>query len=165
MKPTKLGRSWRREGFTELIASGVLTAFATEGGSVIVQHVSTQPIVGRGSADPEYRVVLTDTDGSHVKSSGGGGRGNGAASVSTVTYKVDDLRSLARLGLAVLDLDGRKIVSAAASKVATEIGARTLPLPVIGESFDATLPTIGGGEVKLSDYHGKVVLLDCWASW
>ncbi len=143
----------------------MLTAFATEGGSVIVQHVSTKPIVGRGSADPEYRVVLTDTDGSHVKSSGVRGAGNGTATVSTATYKADDLGRLGRLGLAILDLDGRRIVAAAASKEAAEFGARTLPLPVIGESFDATLPAIGGGEVKLSDYHGKVVLLDCWASW
>lgn len=30
---------------------------------------------------------------------------------------------------------------------------------------DFTLPLLGGGEAKLSDYRGKVVLVNIWATW
>lgn len=33
------------------------------------------------------------------------------------------------------------------------------------EAPDFTLPTLDGGEVTLSDYRGKVVLINIWATW
>ncbi len=30
---------------------------------------------------------------------------------------------------------------------------------------DFTLPRVGGGEVSLSDYEGKILVLDFWATW
>ena len=33
------------------------------------------------------------------------------------------------------------------------------------ELIDFTLPRLGGGEVKLSEYKGKPILLDFWATW
>ncbi len=41
-------------------------------------------------------------------------------------------------------------------KVGTEIGDR---------SPDFTLPNMTGEQISLSDYRGKIVLLDFWASW
>lgn len=39
------------------------------------------------------------------------------------------------------------------------------PLVEGDEAPDFTLPTLDGGEVTLSDYRGKVVLLNIWATW
>ena len=36
----------------------------------------------------------------------------------------------------------------------------------IGDQFpDVTLPTLGGGELQVSDLRGTKVLLFMWASW
>ncbi len=42
---------------------------------------------------------------------------------------------------------------------------RALDLKVGGELPDITIPLIDGGKAFLSDYRGKYVLLDFWASW
>jgi peroxiredoxin len=44
--------------------------------------------------------------------------------------------------------------------------ARKAPPLVEGnEAPDFTLPLLNGGEVKLSDYRGKVLLINIWATW
>lgn len=45
--------------------------------------------------------------------------------------------------------------------------AKFLPSPLIGkQAFNFDLKRLGGGEqIKLSDYHGKVVVMNYWASW
>lgn len=37
--------------------------------------------------------------------------------------------------------------------------------PGASETLEFSLTALGGGEVALSDYRGKVVLLDFWATW
>ena len=46
----------------------------------------------------------------------------------------------------------------------TSTGARANTSPVYGE-HDFTLTTMDGKKVKLSDYQGKVVLVNFWATW
>ena len=33
------------------------------------------------------------------------------------------------------------------------------------EAADFTLPSLGGGEISLSDYRGKRLVIFMWASW
>jgi len=37
--------------------------------------------------------------------------------------------------------------------------------PSIGVPADFNIPTIDGRTIKLSDYHGKVLVMDFWATW
>jgi len=40
------------------------------------------------------------------------------------------------------------------------------PIPVVGESIPGfTFPLLSGGTASLSDYRGKVVLVNVWATW
>jgi len=48
-------------------------------------------------------------------------------------------------------------------------GRQATDLPTVGEvnrpAPDFTLPALGGGEVRLSDYRGKTVLVNFWGTW
>ncbi|MEE9613705.1 MAG: TlpA disulfide reductase family protein [Thermodesulfobacteriota bacterium] len=47
------------------------------------------------------------------------------------------------------------------------LGQRQQFVPVVAgtKAIEFTLPDLGGGEVTLSDYRGKVVFLNFWATW
>jgi len=40
-----------------------------------------------------------------------------------------------------------------------------LPLPELGQPFDFVLTATDGTRIESSKVRGKVVLIDCWASW
>lgn len=59
---------------------------------------------------------------------------------------------------------------AATFSVNPSVGGITLGAPAVGTQIgltapDFTLPLLDGGEVSLSDYRGRVVVLNFWASW
>lgn len=165
LEPTKLPTNWRTASYIRLVKSGSLTLFVTESGQVIAQNTISSASVGRGVIFPKFVVVLLDVDGKPIKYNWVGTSSNSVLSISSARYTIEDLSTIDSIGLAVLDLDGRRIAADAAAKEAEKFGARVLPLPIVGEQFDATLPTIECGEVDISDYKGKVVLIDCWATW
>jgi thiol-disulfide isomerase/thioredoxin len=63
------------------------------------------------------------------------------------------------LGLLVLLLLGAYIARRTATHIPVAPNAQPRPAP------DFTLPQLSGPPLKLSDYHGKIVLLDFWATW
>src|SRR5262249_23704921 len=53
----------------------------------------------------------------------------------------------------------------AALERARKEGVEVLPCPEIGKPFDFVLTTTDGKKVRARDLRGKVVLIDCWATW
>lgn len=63
--------------------------------------------------------------------------------------------------------DGKSLVLASVDPVLAALGPRPSgPGPAQGDQApDFALPTITGDTLRLSDYRGKIVLLDFWATW
>ncbi len=84
-----------------------------------------------------------------------------------------DIRAPFKLGdetyEAVLSDDGASVNLAATTKPALELTPKPAPRPELLKSGSAapdfTAEKWGGGELKLSDYKGKIVVLDFWATW
>jgi thiol-disulfide isomerase/thioredoxin len=52
-----------------------------------------------------------------------------------------------------------------AMRHAKATGVEILPLPRVGEAYDFSLTSIEGKAIRSGDLKGKVVVIDCWASW
>ena len=57
------------------------------------------------------------------------------------------------------------MVSKEAIQRAKVAGVAVLPLPRVGEAFDFALTIVDGKKISAVELRGKVVLIDCWATW
>jgi thiol-disulfide isomerase/thioredoxin len=69
------------------------------------------------------------------------------------------------LGFEYLTPDGRRVVADEAAGRARKAGVEVPPFPVVGKGYDFTLTAMDGKKVRARDLRGKVVLIDCWATW
>jgi thiol-disulfide isomerase/thioredoxin len=69
------------------------------------------------------------------------------------------------VGVEALDNDGLRSVSEAAVRRAREKRIEILTLPLVGRVYDFALTTAEGTVIEAAKLRGKVVLIDCWASW
>ncbi len=69
------------------------------------------------------------------------------------------------LGFETLSREGLRIASEAALRQAREKGIEILPLPHVGSRYEFTLTTTDGKVIESGRLQGKVLLIDCWASW
>lgn len=164
IEPMDLPDDWQTKGFIRPFTYGGLTLSQTPDGEVFAILSQSVGVRAKGSEQPRFRLVLMDEDGNELKSAGYGKAANDAIIITRLRYK-GEASSVARMGLAVLDLEGRREASAHALREATEKGASTLPLPVVGEPLPFDLPTMAGERIRAQDLKGKVVLIDCWATW
>ncbi len=93
--------------------------------------------------------------------------GNAALAVGTFQLPAETLAfdKLTHVGLEKLTPDGRKRIAEKAQREAKKAGVEFLPFPEIDQAFDFALTTIDGKKIKSSDYRGKVLFIDCWATW
>ena len=76
--------------------------------------------------------------------------------------------AVAALGVALFAvpfLRGPDRPASADEGVSLPAGAGTCPASKGSANFDFTLKDVSGADVRLSDYKGKVVLLNFWATW
>ena len=69
------------------------------------------------------------------------------------------------LGIELITPEARNLASRSALAKARAVGVDLLPTPEIGKPFDFTLTTVDGKSIRSCDLRGKVILIDCWATW
>jgi len=74
-------------------------------------------------------------------------------------------RRVQHLGFEALDNQAMRHLSEAMLRRAREKGIEVLPLPQVGSPYEFTLTTVNGVVIDSRRLKGKVVLIDCWASW
>jgi thiol-disulfide isomerase/thioredoxin len=72
---------------------------------------------------------------------------------------------VAYVGLEGLTDEGLIIETEAAGEEARKLGLSVLPIPTVGQPYRFTLTDSSGAPIDSELLHGKVVLLDFWASW
>lgn len=128
------------------------------------QFLRLKPVgAGGAGAEPGYAVVF-NPDGSFTAADVPPGRYTLTGSlVDAPPPNVCDIGDpVARVNLTVEVSEGNLSTPADLGTLPVEI----LPRVAVGEDApDFTAPLLDGGEVRLTDLRGKVVLVDFWATW
>lgn len=155
---------------------------STRGGFVLsIEHGPDQSVrvtlahPGRraGTPAPEYSVVAFDAARRRYPLTalgfGEGGNPSGGSTVALRQFwldpKVLPVEKVTRVGVEVITPESRAIRSQAAQANARAAGIEVLPPPAVGKPFDFALTTIDGRNMRSADLRGKVILIDCWATW
>jgi len=113
-----------------------------------------------------YRVVIFDSGGNRFCPRGGGASSNDM-SLRRYRTKPEELlyEDAQSVGVEQLTPEGWVEASREAAIQAEQAGLRVLPLPQIGEPFEFELSRIDEGVVSSANSAGKILLVDCWATW
>lgn len=69
------------------------------------------------------------------------------------------------LGVEILTFEGRRAISERAAETAASKGIDTLPFPEVDSPYEFSLTTTEGARISDRDFRGKVLVVDCWATW
>jgi len=113
-----------------------------------------------------YRAVAFDSEGGRHELKGYGGS-SGDLTMMTYSAPLESLsyNEVAFAGIEVLSAEGWPVASDEAAKRARAAGITTLPLPQVGKTFEFELVGTNGVAVNSTSFAGKVVVIDCWATW
>lgn len=127
--------------------------------SVLVQEVPKSP-------GHEFRPFLV-VDGNRIELEERGSLQFMEAGLSVYVVDGSAVGAAGRWQLAVEQLgpEGRRRVSLAAFREAARLGFPTLPYPEPGKPYSFTLKLADGTLVQSSEFAGRVILIDCWATW
>jgi uncharacterized protein (TIGR03067 family) len=126
-----------------------------------------------GPKRPEYRPVLLDAGKKRylpesVGASGSSGLSGGpivALSRWRMDPKVLPAHKVALIGIEALTPDFHLAAAREAAERARKAGVDVLPWPEVGKAYAFRLTTIDGRVLRSEDFKGKVVVIDCWATW
>jgi RNA polymerase sigma factor (sigma-70 family) len=121
----------------------------------------------------EYRPVLFDAGRKRYlpKGSGGGYSGGrrGEGMVSLQRWRMDPkilpAEQVEQIGIEAVTSEVHRQAAREALERAKSAHLEVLPWPEVGKPYLFTLTTIDGRKIRSEDLKGKVVLLDCWATW
>src|SRR5207248_7770683 len=74
-------------------------------------------------------------------------------------------QNVALIGIEAVTPESHRIAAREALERAKTAHIEVLPWPETGEPYPFTLTTIDGRKIRSEELKGKVVLIDCWATW
>jgi thiol-disulfide isomerase/thioredoxin len=117
----------------------------------------------------DLRAVAFDKDGNRYLMAHQRGWGNGNSELALLRFRLNPKKLPAALakyvGIEGITREGLKFASEAAVKRANEKGIEVLPFPQVGKPYEFSLTASDGNAIDSRKLRGKVVLIDCWASW
>ncbi len=115
----------------------------------------------------QIRPVLFDGQPRRLPSAQGGSSSTGRIRLDHASFNTQGVAADSPLffGIEVMGREGEKVRADAAAERAQQAGIETLPLPRVGEPYEFALTTLDGRRVSSADYRGKLLLVDCWATW
>jgi thiol-disulfide isomerase/thioredoxin len=136
-------------------------------------HLVVSLILAGSRTGPDYRyrpVAIDAAGGRHplvekaraVQASGGTRMARARFLLPGTALAADDVTYL---GVEELTPEGREEASERARGRLKASGREPLPLPRLGRAYDFHLRAMDGGTIRSGDLRGKVVLIDCWATW
>jgi RNA polymerase sigma factor (sigma-70 family) len=119
-----------------------------------------------------YRPVVLDAQGNrHLPGPVGGGYSEDPSGhgVSLYRWRMDPkllpAAKIAHLGIEAETEEADRMDASKALAEARKAGIEVLPWPEVGKQYPFELTTLDGRKLRSQDFAGKVVVLDCWATW
>ena len=114
----------------------------------------------------KYRPAAFDADGKRYEFEKNGSSASG--NVGLAVFKLAPeapIDGITYLGIERLTPERFKVVSELMTRPAREAGLEPLPIPVDGQPYTFSITTTDDRTLRSDDLRGKVVLIDCWATW
>jgi thiol-disulfide isomerase/thioredoxin len=131
-------------------------------------NVSFVQVQVRRTPGNEYRPVVFVDGGKErmdVEGRGSVHMPQGGASIFGLPEGVTLAGKRVALGIEVLTPEARRRLQYRAFSQAKESGKKLLPPPEEGAPYEFELTTVEGDTLRSSALRGKVVVIDCWATW
>jgi thiol-disulfide isomerase/thioredoxin len=74
-------------------------------------------------------------------------------------------QKIARMGIEAVTSDANRMAAREALERAKIAKIEVLSWPEVGKAYSFTLTTTDGRKIRSDDLIGKVVVIDCWATW
>ncbi len=147
-------------------AGQVVEIFQNEADGAL-SAVLTYPSSAERHGNPEYRPVAYDAQRQRYVLQMAVSCSN--KKVSAYRYRLDPKLLAANkvkyVGVEKLIPEGDEQIARHAAQEARRLGIEVLPIPELNKPYEFTLTTVEGAKVSSRDLRGKVVLVDCWATW
>lgn len=158
---------WRRPPQPGLPADAGISAIeetGKDGGLVIIL---AHPPSNSQTSLPDYRPVAFDAARKRYPLKMDTSVGTATATLARYTLdpKILAAEKVTHLGIEVLTPEGAKIIAKQAAKQAQQTKIGVPSFPEVGKAYDFELTTTEGKKIRARDLRGKVILIDCWATW